>query len=197
MSDTMEITLPCGMAVSLPVVRPFFRPWRGAAVAFSYGNKPVLEYDGEPCFAELAVMHDLRKAGWDAVWISTYAGLRYRQSMPRSRGELSDAAIPPDHETLLHSIWQVGRTRACFDVFAWRDGRVAFHEAKRRGKDRLRVSQLRFIARSPVGLPRHPWSLSNGAFYRRRDDTASDNAYPIRRAARPSGRCIVIWVALA
>jgi hypothetical protein len=45
----------------------------------------------------------------------------------------------------LKTIWKTAKTSACFDVFAWRDDQILFCEAKRKGKDRFTVAQVRFI----------------------------------------------------
>ena len=47
--------------------------------------------------------------------------------------------------SLLRAIQKAGKTRACFDVLAWRGDQILICEAKRRGKDSLTKAQLRFI----------------------------------------------------
>jgi hypothetical protein len=66
--------------------------------------------------------------------------------MPREWNlESEHVLIPADKERLLKTIWKTAKTSACFDVFAWRDDQVLFCEAKRKGKDRFIVAQVRFI----------------------------------------------------
>jgi hypothetical protein len=141
-----EIHLPGGGTAVLPLCRPVFSPWNGAPIAFDYGKKPVLEHKGEPCFAELKILHLLLEAGWDGVWVGTYGGAHYLRSMPRQWNLKSESVpIPEEKELLLKKIWKAGRTRACFDVFAWQRKEILFCEAKQSGKDRLTRGQERFI----------------------------------------------------
>ena len=140
------ITLPGGGSVVLPLIRLSYPLWRGVPV-FGFGRKPTLDYDGAPCFAELAIARDYEASGANAVWISTYGGLRFFRSMPQSWRATSDATIPDHLLALIQRIWKVGYTTGCFDVLAWRRSgeQFTFVESKRRGRDRLTKAQLRFI----------------------------------------------------
>src|SRR5271167_4005340 len=89
----IAVRLPGGTTALLPVVRRVFAPWRGAAVPFSFGGKPMLDHYGVPCFAEYAIMRDQQAIGWDAVWTSSYGGFRCFQTMLDSWRAKSDTAI--------------------------------------------------------------------------------------------------------
>src|SRR5262245_6849655 len=66
-----------------PVCSVHFRSWSGATVeAGQYGPKAMVEFDGEPLFAELAVVRWLQRDGWDAVWVARYGGLSFRAGLP-------------------------------------------------------------------------------------------------------------------
>jgi len=54
-------------------------------------------------------------------------------------------SIPKEKEEILKEIWETSKTRACFDVLAWRENQLVFFEAKRKGKDSLTSGQLKFI----------------------------------------------------
>jgi hypothetical protein len=54
-TGTVEVSLPKGTIARLPVCYPVFSPWTGRPLGFDYGGKPALNYDGEVCFAELAI----------------------------------------------------------------------------------------------------------------------------------------------
>ena len=49
-----------------------FEAWRGPAIADTYGNKPVLDWHGEPLFAELVVLRQWQARGWDGVWVDSF-----------------------------------------------------------------------------------------------------------------------------
>src|SRR3989344_6180422 len=145
-TDKIEIHLPDNTTISLSTSRPKFLVWKGRPVVFDYGKKPVLNYKGEACFAELVILRLLCERGWDGVWVETYGGTHYLRTMPHE-WKLSSrhVSIPEDKEELLRNIWKTAQTTACFDVFAWHNGQVLFCEAKRTGKDRFTDAQVRFI----------------------------------------------------
>ncbi|MFA5742613.1 MAG: hypothetical protein WCX77_01170 [Candidatus Paceibacterota bacterium] len=145
-ANKMELRLSDGIVVALPVAYPKFLAWKGPSVVFDYGNKPIINYKEEACFAELAVLRLLLDQGWDGVWVESYGGTHYLRSMPQAWNLQSEhILIPQDKECLLQKIWKVAKTTACFDVFAWHDDQLVFFEAKRTGKDKLTSPQIRFI----------------------------------------------------
>ena len=143
--DAVEVPLPGGSSAALPVSRPTFQRWRGAPVAFEYGNKPILDGDGEACFAELVILRLLLKSGWRGVWVESYGGTHYLQTMPNGWSLKSEhVPIPSDKHGLLQQIRRAAKTSACFDVFVWWDEESLFCEAKGKN-DRFTRPQLRFI----------------------------------------------------
>jgi len=145
-ADKIKIELLDGTKIELPISRPKFKLWKGERI-FDYGGKPLLDYRGKACFAELLIAKLLIDNGLDAVWIETYGGTHYLRSMPNSCNLQSEhISIPQDKEDLLKKIWKEGKTTACFDVLAWdRDDNIIFLEAKHFKKDKLTQPQLKFI----------------------------------------------------
>ena len=99
--ESFPIPLPGRETVDVTKCVKTFVPWLGE-VTDTYGGKAVVDYGGEPAFAELAIVFELRDAGWDAVWIDTYGAAssgsgcvtcrRFRSSRPvpcglRARGQ--------------------------------------------------------------------------------------------------------------
>ena len=156
---TIEVQLPDNTTVSLPVSRPKFPVWKGPAVDFDYGKKPVLNYKGDACFAEIVILRLLLDYGWEGVWVETYCGTHYLRSMPHAWTLKSGhVSIPQDKQNLLQKIWKTAKTTACFDVLVWHGDQLLFFEAKRRGKDKLTSAQIRFIKGAlACGMP--PTSL--------------------------------------
>ena len=145
-TGTTEVSLANGVTVTLPVCRPVFSLWDGPPLDFDYGKKPILNYENEPCFAELVILQILVKGGWNGVWVETYGGTHYLRSMPKGWTLQSEhVLIPEDKEELLRKIWKTAKTTACFDVFVWKDDQVLFCEVKNAGKDKLTGAQVRFI----------------------------------------------------
>jgi hypothetical protein len=75
------LKLPSGDSVSVPRCHCLFRLWQGKPIQDTYGGKAILEFDGEPVFAELAILGTLQRAGWDGVWVDTYRR-KFRRSLP-------------------------------------------------------------------------------------------------------------------
>ena len=132
-ADPISLLLPSGRAVSVSARFNRFELWRGARIADTYGGKAVLDCDGEPLFAELAI---LRLTGWEGVWIDTYRR-KFRQFMPPDSCDLSPHVQEFLDRANAGRKWRSG----CPDVLAWSEGRYLFIEAKRKGKDRIRDAQ--------------------------------------------------------
>lgn len=124
-------------------VNPTFSPWQGDPVEDDYGGKPILDIDGEPLFAELAILQELQSNGWDGgCWMDTY-GRRLRTEMPP---QSQPVQLPADREALLSDLRERNEGwSGAWDVFAWKEDRVLFAEAKRHGHDAIRESQLRWL----------------------------------------------------
>lgn len=140
--DSHEIMpLPSGGKIHIPKSRPTFKRWTGRFEGDTYGNKPILDVDGEPMFAELAILRIFQRDGWDGVWVDTFSR-KYRTAW----GEDGGVKLSGDRLRLLKTIHQrAGSASGCFDVFCWKGERVLFAESKRRSKDRIRETQLRWL----------------------------------------------------
>jgi len=154
----IDIPLPSGGVARLPSCRPVFRRWSGSPV-FDFGRKPILDHNGEPCFAELVILRMLIGHGWNGAWVSAFGGTHFLRSMPKSRS-LESEAIPADKEAILKTIWRTAKTTACPDVFVWQGSDILFCEAKAklRRKDKLTNGQVRFIE-GPLTMGISPESL--------------------------------------
>jgi hypothetical protein len=51
-----DLQLPSGLNVRVPKAQPVFRLWSGEFTGDTYGNKPLIDVDGTPMFAELAIL---------------------------------------------------------------------------------------------------------------------------------------------
>jgi hypothetical protein len=148
----MELALPSGTVISVPVCFRFFERWQGKPICDDYGHKAVLDMNGEPLFAELAILRLIQAGGWQAVWIDTY-GKRFLQSLPQSRRSPS-CDLPAHAAKLLGQAnadqkWHKG----CPDVLAWSEGSYLFVEAKRRGRDAILKTQLHWLESARAVVP--------------------------------------------
>jgi len=141
----IEISLSSGEKVELPLINITFDEWIGKT-DFDFGKKPFINYNNEPIFAEFAILRLFINSGWSGVWVETYGGVHFLNSMPGDwKLNKNNISIPMDKEELLKSIWKAGKTKACFDIFIWKNDKVIFCESKHKGKDRLTKGQIKFI----------------------------------------------------
>ena len=133
------VLLQSGSTVQLPKATPLFKAWRHDIPFDRYGRKAILDFRGEPLFAELVILRLFDEAGWDGVWVDTYRHC-FRVSVANR------IEIPKDKLRLLEEVYAAaGAKGGCFDVFVWRGDEIMFAESKRAGRDRLRTSQLRWL----------------------------------------------------
>ena len=135
-------------SIPVPKATPIFQPWQGAPLVETYGGKVMLEFGGEPLFAELVILRHFQQSGWQGVWVDTY---RRRTLI----GLDIPYEVPHRPRSLLARISeQAGSPGGCFDVFVWQGELVAFAEAKRSGRDQIRETQVRWLAAAlAVGVP--------------------------------------------
>jgi hypothetical protein len=89
-----NVELPSGAIVAVPACFLTLRPWIGTPIGNTYGNKAVIESDGQPLFAELAVLQQLRLKGFDGVWVDSYRRT-FRRGMPPLNVRCQSASRPP------------------------------------------------------------------------------------------------------
>lgn len=143
-TSTEPFKLHDGRIVGIPKATPSFSRWTGEAPGDSYGGKAILEHDGRPMFAELAILALLESEGWEGVWIDTYRN-KYRRGYWDAD---PIAALPARQAAMMQRILDhrgAGRS-GTWDIFAWRGEDVLFAESKRAGKDSIRASQVTWLA---------------------------------------------------
>lgn len=117
-----------------------------------FGNKDLVLVDGRPQFAEVAILRLFEADGWHGRWVETYP---YRKN-PRFWREWSGAGPMAQRHVPIATPWvdawlreiaaaNGGPFSGCWDVAAWKGDRLVFAESKKRRKDRLRGTQLRWL----------------------------------------------------
>lgn len=148
-----EIILPSGEKVRIPEYRTFFKKWEGQPLKQTFGGKALVDVDGAPMFAELAIMHLFIKAGWQARWVETYAT---SDKEPKTLSEWKDdryknqVSVPIMNDAVTGCLEKIAALNGssyagCWDVLSWRDDRIIFAESKRLKKDRIQKTQLNWL----------------------------------------------------
>jgi hypothetical protein len=140
-SDQEVIFLPSGKDVRVPKTSPLFNAWTGEPISDRYGNKPLLNFKGQPVFAELAILVALQSDGWQGVWVDTF-----RRKYRTSCDPLNEIMLPSRQLKLLNRIYQhAGSRSGCWDVFCWKEEMYLFAESKRHKHDSIRDTQRKWL----------------------------------------------------
>ena len=137
-----ELIVASGKTVLVPKCSVSFTLWKGAKLTNTYGNKAVLDCEGQPTFAEIAVLGVVKKAGWDGVWVDTY-GKKFRVGLPDM---VAPIVLPEIQARVLDEIsLKAGGFKGCWDVFLWKNDHHRFIELKRKSRDAIRATQLGWL----------------------------------------------------
>lgn len=149
-----ELFTVSDQAVQIPKCFITLEEWAGKPVNETFGGKPIVSFENEPMFAELAIMKHFAKAGWQARWIETY-GRSNRDPMFLTEWKddkyINQTPHPIDDKDILNLLTKLMMQNAnsysgCWDVLGWKDGRVIFAELKRMKQDRIRTTQIQWLA---------------------------------------------------
>jgi len=141
------------MIYDIPTVDINFRKWSGVPLINSFGRKPLLDYQGTPMFAELAIQKLASSNGWSSRWVSTYAAVKEN---PRFLDKWLDKPIqeqknnPIGDSQTRRFLEKIASRKnnsfsGCWDIFAWKNSRYMFLESKRTKKDKIRKTQLSWL----------------------------------------------------
>lgn len=151
--ETTEVYTIDGKDVHIPVAHLVFTKWAGDQISNTFGNKGLIDYEGAPMFAELAIQRTVVKGGWNARWVETYA---MKGKIPYyftewGDGPLRQQVLNPIEDSLqVNLLAEIANNNnssysGCWDVLAWRGDRSIFIESKRLKKDRFQSTQIRWL----------------------------------------------------
>jgi hypothetical protein len=140
---------------------PHFAKWAGEAPGSTYGGKPIIDFEGEPVFAEIAIVRTLRKHGLQAVWVSQAFGrLVFRDAFS---GKPPKPDVPSNVVAVLTAVAadRGGTFGGTWDVVAWpaedpdpQLSDLRFIESKYHGNDSIDIEQVKwFQAMRARGAP--------------------------------------------
>lgn len=124
--------------------------WNGPDLRNTFGNKQLLDFEGKPMFAELAVVRMFMNGGWNARWVCTY-GRGKMNPFLLTRWEDDEYKkqeyVPIEDSFVVSEMKSIAGNNnnsfyGCWDVVAWKEHRLLFVELKRKGKDRIRSTQI-------------------------------------------------------
>lgn len=119
--------------------------WTGDTIVDTYGNKPILDFNGNPLFAELFALRTFKTKGYDGVWADTYRRT-FRTELPEKHED--KISLPDFVQQKLKQINPDGKLSGTWDLILWKDNELKFVELKRLGKDYIRQTQIDFLDRA-------------------------------------------------
>lgn len=151
---TTEAVIVNDHLLHVPKVELSLQRWEGAPLTHTFGSKPLLDFGGRPTFAELCVYELIRLSGWQARWVETYGA---PAMSPHFFTAWVDERPGAQQHVPITEPWVLGILQdlaagnrssyaGCWDVVGWHGATILFAELKRRGKDRVRSTQHRWLA---------------------------------------------------
>jgi hypothetical protein len=131
-----------------------FRKWTGDPVNETFGGKALIDVDGKPMFAELAIRDLFIKSEWQARWIETYGKSKEKPLLLakwKDEKYRNQIAAPIKDGFVTRCLSDVaaqnnGSYFGCWDVLGWKDARIIFAESKRTKRDSIRQTQTSWLA---------------------------------------------------
>lgn len=124
-----------------------FKKWNGKPIASTYGRKAVIDFNGEPVFAELAALRLAQSHGWQGAWVDK---TKYRIGLL----DVAPINIPEDKQKIIDKIRsKISGSGGCWDLFLWKENQILFIELKSK-IDHVQDSQIKWLEVSlDLGYP--------------------------------------------
>jgi len=147
------------LVLQIPKSEVVFTEWNGAPISDTFGGKRIINHDGDPVFAELAIMRVFQDDGWDSRWVETYG-----KKTPICLNEWKDGGYraqincPFDDPSIKRLLAEIavangGKYSGCWDVVSKKGDSILFAESKRTKRDIVQPSQRNwFTAALNCGL---------------------------------------------
>ena len=137
----------------IPLCRPTFTAATLVDGIHSFGGKDLLLVDGRPQFAEVAILRAFQAAGWQGRWLETYGNGKMTPGLwnawhpdgPRAQEQLPIGDAWVNERLQAIAAGNGNSFSGCWDVVAWKNERLVFAESKKRKKDAMRGTQLRWL----------------------------------------------------
>ncbi|MEO6150855.1 MAG: hypothetical protein ABIN95_03065, partial [Mucilaginibacter sp.] len=149
-----EIFIIDHKTIEVPKTIISLKKWNGFPIANTFGGKGLIDFDGTPMFAELAILKIFNLSGWNARWIETYGA---KPTSPYHFSNWLDCKLTEQPVDMItdENVMQVMNSMSnfnnntfagCWDIIGWLDNKIVFAELKRSKKDRLRNSQYNWLS---------------------------------------------------
>ncbi len=141
-----------GQTFQIPKCNVKFEKWSGPPINETFGRKPLVCVDNHAMFAELAIRKYFEIDGWDARWVETYGKVKpmYMSEWKddKYRNQIHHPFTNNHIDNILANIAieNSNSYSGCWDVVACKGDRIIFAESKHANKDRIRTTQVNWLA---------------------------------------------------
>jgi hypothetical protein len=163
-TDSEIFSLSSGEQISIQKYFLHFNEWKGIPIPNTYGNKAIIDFEGKPLSAELAVLKLFNKNGWQGVWVDSYRR-KFRVGLPDIVDPID---LPDDKKDIIKKLrTATSKIGGCWDLFLWKDNQIFFIELKRSKKDAIQGSQKLWLEKSleisltPTNFALIEWKLND------------------------------------
>jgi len=141
--------------VQIPKCTIRFKKWEGVELKETFGNKPIIDVDGKPMFAELVIMNRFIQSDWNAIWVETYARLNkepfYMSEWDFEKRYKNQTNLIIKEKSIIKILAEIAKLNndsygGCWDVLGWNGKHILFAESKRFKKDRVQQTQNRWLS---------------------------------------------------
>lgn len=181
----------------VPATTLEFEVWVGAPVTHTFGGKPIVNSNGVPAFAELALLHLAESAGWEGRWVEVYGG---HSTSPRFLSAWLDQpyklqvdnpmpGAAEEQTALLRKIAEKnGSFAGCWDLILWKGPDTLFVESKRSRRDRIQKTQEAWLdAALDIGIDPSTFLIAKWDFPIEHDARRTQNPLTPSMVARVLG----------
>lgn len=168
--ETVEID---ANEIQIPKCNLILEKWTGAPLNYSFGNKPLVKFQEQPMFAEMAIVQLFYEEQWDVRWIETYGRPKLNpiflthwkddELKNQEHVEIKDERILK----ILQKIAKINLNKfgGIWDVVAWKNENIIFAECKRQKKDTIQSTQKNwFKAAVEYGLTQENFLMIEWTF---------------------------------
>ena len=142
-----------GNNISIPKCIIQFKKWEGEPIKNDFGGKPIIEWKNSPMFAELAIFNICIECEWEARWVEVYGASKAPKILSswgddKYKNQIENPIEDETIKKLLFGIHELNNKSfsGCWDVITWKEERIIFAEAKHQKKDKIRNTQMEWLA---------------------------------------------------
>jgi hypothetical protein len=128
-----------------------------AGLPSTYNVKPLIDWNGVPLYAELAILEIVKDNGWEGVWVDSFHR-KFLDCMPAGRNLSVELPgnVAEEIQEIRSIYWRISAQHrdaklsnrgfgGSWDILCWKGDKLLFIEAKRKFKGHIQQSQAAWL----------------------------------------------------